>query len=156
MTYNGNDHIYMAGHNTNMLTRTGAGQDLIEIHQATPLVTDGNAPTFRGENWAAFNIYRTALSGGAGEDTVIIKDTPAGTKWCHLGGYWIFGEYFYVVEFALPPSVTDGPRRQRINIGRSVEYVVFQGRRYATREFLQHGQPADAVARSIPLGDPLQ
>lgn len=157
LTYNGNDHVYLAGNNTNMLTRTGAGQDIIEIHQAAPIQTNSQTgDEFRGESWAAYNIYRTALSGGAGNDTVVIKNTPSGTKWCHLGGYMLFGEYFYVIEFALPPSVTEGPRRQRINIGRSVESVVFRGRRYDLSEFLHHGIPADEVARSVPVGGSLK
>lgn len=154
-TFNGNDHVYLSGNNTNMLTRTGSGEDIIEIHQAQPVSAGGESGGFRGESWSSYTIYRTALSGSAGTDTLVIQDTPAGTKWCHIGGYSIFGEYFYVVEFALPPSVVQGPRRQRVNIGRSVEYVVFRGQKYALREFLSHGVPVDAVARSIPLDAPL-
>ncbi len=151
MTYNGNDHIYLAGNNTNMLTRTGTGDDVIEIRIAQPLGVEHPGETFRGEKWRSYVIYKTALSGGPGQDSVVIQDTPSGTKWCHIGGYYIFGEYFYVVEFALPPSVTEGPRRQRINIGRSVEHVVYRGRKYTLREFLTHGSPADEVAQSVPV-----
>ncbi len=147
VSYNGNDHIYLAGNNTNMLTRTGDGNDVIEVHQAQPIADSGQ--------WVAYNIYKTALSGDVGEDTVVINGTPQGTKWCHIGGYKIGGEFFFVVEFALPPSVTEGPRRQRINIGKSVEYVVFKGRRYTLNEFLVHGTPMDSVAKSVPAGDPL-
>ncbi len=152
-TFNGADRVIYAGNNTNMLTKTGAGSDVIEIHQAMPVAaTMGPAP-FRNENWQAYSIYRTAMSGGPGEDMLVIKDSPAGTKWCFLGGYHMFGEYFYVVEFALPPSVTQGPRRQRINIGKSMEYVMFQGKRYSLANFLHHGTPADEVARSKPIGE---
>ncbi len=146
LTYNGNDHIYLAGNNTNMLTRTGGGEDIIELHQAQPNASGGHT---------AWNIYKTAISGGEGEDTLVIKGTPVGTKWCHIGGYRIYGEYFYVVEFALPPSVTEGARRQRINIGRSVEFVEIKGKKYRLNEFLVHGAPVDTVAQSIPIGDPL-
>ncbi|MBY0404941.1 MAG: hypothetical protein K2X66_13660 [Cyanobacteria bacterium] len=155
MTYNGNDHIYLSGNNTNMLTRTGGGEDLIEVHQAQAVALAPGESGFRGENWTAYNVYNTALSGSDGEDTLVIKDTPMGTKWCNLGGYNMFGEYFNVVEFALPPSVTKGPTRQRLNIGASVEYVVYQGRRYTLREFLSHGHPVDQMARAIPIGSPL-
>lgn len=148
ITYNGNDHVYLAGNNTNMMTRTGAGHDIIEVHQAQP-VAEGSG------QWMAYNIYKTALSGSEGEDTVVIRGTPQGTKWCHIGSYKIAGETFFVVEFALPPSVTEGPRRQRINIGQSVEFVVFKGRRYGLNEFLTHGDPMDSVARSVPPGSPL-
>lgn len=153
LTYNGNDRVYLAGHNTNMLTRTGDGEDVIELHQAQPNGLD-HLP-FPEQTWSAYNIYKTAISGGAGEDTLVIKGTPFGTKWCHIGGYRIFGEYFYVVEFALPPTVTDGPRRQRVNIGQSVEYIVFKGKQYRLRDFLVHGEPMDAIAQSVPVGDPL-
>lgn len=150
LTYNGSDHIYLAGNNTNMLTRTGAGEDLIELYQAKPNEENGTAT-----QWTAYNIYKTALSGGTGTDTLVIKGTPIGTKWCHIGGYRIFGEYFYVVEFALPPSVTEGPRRQRINIGESVEFIVIKGKKYRLNDFLVHGSPVDTIARSVPIGDPL-
>jgi len=149
LTYNGSDHIYLSGNNTNMLTRTGAGEDLIEMYQARP--SDDSSST----NWSAYNIYKTAISGGSDTDTLVIKGTPVGTKWCHIGGYRVFGEYFYVVEFALPPSVTEGPRRQRVNIGESVEFVVIKGKKYRLNDFLVHGEPVDTVARSIPIGDPL-
>ena len=149
LTYNGSDHIYLSGNNTNMLTRTGAGEDLIELYQARP--SDDNSAT----SWSAYNIYKTAISGGSDTDTLVIKGTPMGTKWCHIGGYRVFGEYFYVVEFALPPSVTEGPRRQRVNIGESVEFVMIKGKKYRLNDFLVHGSPVDTVARSIPIGDPL-
>jgi hypothetical protein len=154
LAYNGNDHIYLAGNNTNMLTRTGAGEDTIELYQAQTRVSGADAAT-AGTTWTAYNIYKTALSGGSGTDTLVVKGSPLGTKWCHIGGYRIYGEYFYVVEFALPPSVTEGPRRQRISIGESVEYIVIKGKKYRLNEFLVHGQPMDTVARSIPIGDPL-
>ncbi|MCE3236948.1 MAG: hypothetical protein K0Q50_3140 [Vampirovibrio sp.] len=149
LTYNGSDHIYLAGNNMNMLTRTGAGEDLIELYQAKPNSESGSA------SWTAYNIYKTALSGGSDIDTLVIKGTPVGTKWCHIGGYKIFGEYFYVVEFALPPTVTEGPRRQRVNIGESVEFVVIKGKKYRLGDFLVHGVPVDTIARSVPIGDPL-
>jgi hypothetical protein len=155
MTYNGNDHILLAGNNTNMLTRTGAGNDTIEVYQARPHSAITTPSGTRDESWTAYNIYKTALSGGSGTDTLVIKGTPFGTKWCHIGGYRIYGEAFYVVEFALPPTVTEGPRRQRINIGQSVEYVVIKGKRYTLNDFLVHGSPADTVARAIPIGNPL-
>lgn len=148
LTYNGSDHIYLAGNNTNMLTRTGAGEDLIELYQARPSEESPN-------NWTAYNIYKTALSGGSDTDTLVLKGTPFGAKWCHIGGYRIFGEYFYVVEFALPPTVTEGPRRQRVNIGESIEYVVIKGKKYRLGDFLVHGAPVDTIARSVPIGDPL-
>jgi hypothetical protein len=149
MTYSGDDHIYLSGNNTNMLTRTGSGQDTIEIHQALAVPAKEEIPGFRGENWEAYTIYRTALSGGNGTDTVVIQDSPAGTKWCHTGSYYLYGETFYVVEFALPPSVIQGPRRQRINIGESVEYVVFRGHTYTLKDFLIHGNSVGAVATSV-------
>jgi hypothetical protein len=151
ITYNGNDHIYLSGNNTNMLTRTGDGEDTIELYQAQP----HGSGDFRTETWTAYNIYKTALSGGTGTDSLVIKGTPYGTKWCHIGGYKIYGEYFYVIELALPPTVTEGPRRQRINIGQSIEYVVIKGKRYKLNEFLVHGEPVDTVARSVPPGDAL-
>lgn len=147
LTYNGNDHLYLSGHNINMFTRTGAGDDLIELYQTSPSAD--------GMSYTAYNIYKTAISGGSDTDTLVFKATPPGTKWCHIGGYRLHGEYFYVVEFALPPSVTDGPRRQRVNIGESVEYVVIKGKKYMLSDFLVHGDPVDTVARSIPIGDPL-
>jgi hypothetical protein len=147
MTYNGSDHLYLSGNNINMFTRTGSGEDLIELYQTNPSAD--------GMSYTAYNIYKTAISGGSDTDTLVIKATPPGTKWCHIGGYRIFGEYFYVVEFALPPSVTDGPRRQRLNIGESVEFVVIKGKKYRLSDFLVHGDPVDTVARSIPIGDPL-
>lgn len=153
-TYNGNDHIYIAGHNTNMLTRTGAGDDIIEIYQARPhaeLASAGSLAGFQNEQWQSYNIYKTAISGSEGLDTLRLQGTPWGTKWCYIGGYTLYGEYFYVVEFALPPSVNDGPRRQRISIGRSVEYVEFKGKRYLLREFLVHGAALDQTARSVPI-----
>lgn len=147
ITYNGNDRIYLSGNNTNMLTRTGAGEDVIEIY-----LTRAEEGT---ETYQAFNIYKTALSGGSGEDELIVRNAPFGTKWCHIGGYKIYGEYFHVVEIALPPSVTKGPRRQRISIGQSVEYVSIKGKKYRLQEFLNHGSPIDAIAQSIPLDAPL-
>ncbi len=147
ITYNGSDHLYLSGNNINMFTRTGAGEDLIELYQASPAQTSGS--------FTAFNIYKTAISGGSDTDTLVLKATPPGTKWCHIGGYRMYGEYFYVVEFALPPTVTEGPRRQRVNIGQSVEYVSIKGKKYLLNDFLVHGDPVDTVARSIPIGDPL-
>ncbi len=147
ITYNGSDHLYLSGNNINMFTRTGAGEDLIELYQASPSET--------GTTFTAFNIYKTAISGGSDTDTLVFKGTPPGTKWCHIGGYRMYGEYFYVVEFALPPSVTEGPRRQRVNIGQSVEYVTIKGKKYLLNDFLVHGDPVDTIARSIPIGDPL-
>ncbi len=144
MTYNGSDRILLAGNNTNMLARTGAGEDLIELHLARPNQAQG--AQWRDQSWTSFQIYKTAISGGSDTDTLVLKNVPYGTKWCHIGGYRIYGEYFYVVELALPPSVTEGPRRQRINIGTSVEYIVIKGKRYALREFLAHGQPVSTVA----------
>jgi hypothetical protein len=147
LTYNGNDRVYLSGNNTNMFTRTGAGEDVIEIHLTHPM-EDGRA-------YQAFNIYKTAVSGGSGEDELIIRNAPVGTKWCHIGGYKIYGEYFYVVELALPPSVTEGPRRQRISIGQSVEYVTIKGKKYQLQDFLNHGSPVDTIAQSVPLDAPL-
>src|SRR5690606_13155973 len=99
-TYNGSDHVYLAGHNTNMLTRTGGGDDVIEIYQARPLAGEvASADSLQGyqnENWQAYNIYKTAISGSDGIDTLRIQGTPWGTKWCYIGGYSIYGEYFYV------------------------------------------------------------
>ena len=151
VTYNGNDHVLLAGNNTNMIARTGGGNDVLEVRQAMPLAPNADG----SESWMAYNVFKTALSGGEGDDTVVIGDTPKGTKWCHIGGYKIAGEYFFVVEFALPPSVKEGPRRQRINIGKSVEYVVIKGKRFALNEFLTHGTPIDTVARSVPVTAPL-
>lgn len=148
LTYNGSDQIYLAGNNTNMLTRTGAGDDIIEIYQTGP--SEGSASP---SAWTGYNIYKTALSGGADTDTVVIKGSPSGTKWCHIGGYRLAGEYFYVVEFALPPSVTSGPRRQRMSIGESVEFVVIKGKKYRLNDFLAHGSPVDTVARAISAED---
>lgn len=147
LTYSGSDHLYLSGNNINMFTRTGASEDLIELYQTSPSES--------GSTYTAFNIYKTAISGGSDTDTLVLKATPPGTKWCHIGGYRIFGEYFYVVEFALPPSVTEGPRRQRVNIGESVEYVVIKGKKYQLSDFLVHGEPMDTIARSVPVGDPL-
>lgn len=147
MAYNGSDQLYLSGNNINMFTRTGAGEDLIELYQSHP---SESSNTF-----TAYNIYKTAISGGSDTDTLLFKATPPGTKWCHIGGYRIYGEYFYVVEFALPPTVTEGPRRQRVNIGESVEYVVIKGKKYRLGDFLVHGESVDTVARSIPIGDPL-
>lgn len=146
ITYNGNDRIYLAGDNTNMFTRTGSGEDIIEIH-LTREIANGNLQ--------AFNIYKTAISGGTGRDELIIRNAPPGTKWCHIGSYQLYGETFHVVEIALPPSVTQGPRRQRINIGSSIETVSIKGKQYYLQDFLTHGSPIDAVAQSIPLDAPL-
>jgi hypothetical protein len=147
LTYNGNDRIYLAGNNTNMLTRTGSGEDLIELHLTR---SNDSAGTYQ-----AFNIYKTALSGGTGEDELVLRNAPPGTKWCHIGGYKLYGEYFYVVEIALPPTVTEGPRRQRVSIGSSIEYVSIKGKKYLLQEFLSHGSPVDTVAQSIPIDAPL-
>ncbi|WP_373532813.1 hypothetical protein [Vampirovibrio sp.] len=147
MTYNGSDHLYLSGNNINMFVRTGSGEDLIELYQASPSAT--------GVGYTAFNIYKTAISGGSDTDTLVIKGTPQGTKWCHIGGYRLHGEYFYVVEFALPPSVTEGPRRQRVNIGESMENITIKGKTYRLNDFLVHGEPVDTVASSIPIGDAL-
>jgi hypothetical protein len=147
ITYNGSDHLYLSGNSINMFVRTGAGEDLIELYQARASES--------GQDYTAFNLYKTAISGGSENDTLLVKGTPPGTKWCHIGGYRLHGEYFYVVEFALPPSVTEGPRRQRVNIGESVENITIKGKTYRLNDFLVHGDPVDTVARSIPIGDPL-
>lgn len=155
MSYNGNDHILLTGNNTNMLTRTGSGDDIIEVVQAdltSSTASENLAPPASPSTWTAYNLYKTALSGGSGNDTLVIKGTPPGTKWCYIGGYRIYGEYFYVVEFALPPSVNLGPRRQRVNIGQSIEYVMIKGKQYQLNDFLVHGAPMDSVARSVPVG----
>lgn len=154
LAYNGNDQVYLAGNNTNMLTRTGAGDDTIVLYQAKPLA-QGSETTPASTQWSSYNIYKTALSGGSDTDTLVLKGTPWGTKWCHIGGYRLYGEYFYVIEFALPPTVTEGPRRQRVSIGESIEAVVIKGKKYRLSEFLVHGQPMDTVARSVPVGDAL-
>lgn len=147
VTYNGSDHLYLSGNTINMFVRTGSGEDLIELYQARPSQT--------GQDYTAFNLYKAAISGGSDTDTLLIKGTPPGTKWCHIGGYRLHGEYFYVVEFALPPSVTEGPRRQRVNIGESVENITIKGKTYRLNDFLVHGDPVDTVAHSIPIGDAL-
>jgi hypothetical protein len=139
LAYNGDDRILLAGNNTNMLAWTGDGEDVIEISQARP-----SAPGASG--WIAYQIYKTAVSGGNGTDRLVIRDTPFGTKWCAIGVYRLYGETFHVVEFALPPTITEGPRRQRINIGQSVEYVVIKGKTYSLQDFLTHGEPAHTVA----------
>jgi len=77
-----------------------------------------------------------------------------GTKWCHIGDARVFGEIFHIVEFALPPSAVKGPRRQRISIGNSLEYVVFNGKRYTLEEFLNNGAAAADIARA--LGEPVE
>lgn len=136
ITYQGNDTVHLAGNNTNMLTRTGEGDDTIEIELAEPYNDSADAPTFRGERWTGNKIYRTAISGAEGTDTLVFMNVPLGTKWCHIGSYYLFGERFHVVEIALPPSAVRGSRRQRVNIGESVEYVVFQDRKYTLQEFL--------------------
>jgi hypothetical protein len=137
MAYAGDDHITLAGNNTNMFTRTGAGQDMIEIFQAQQ-APDGN--------WQANTLYKTAISGGSGIDTLTINETPAGTKWCYVGLYKLYGEFFHVVEFALPPTVTSGPRRQRISIGESIERVRFKGQSYTLVDFLSHCEAISSVA----------
>jgi hypothetical protein len=137
MTYGGNDHITLAGNSTDMFTRTGAGEDTIEILQAQ-VAPDGN--------WHANTLYKTAISGGSGIDTLFINETPPGTKWCYVGLYRLYGELFHVVEFALPPTVTSGPRRQRVNIGESIERVRMKGRSYALSDFLNHGEAQSSIA----------
>jgi hypothetical protein len=154
LTYNGSDHVYLAGNNTNMLTRTGAGEDLIELYQAHPKDKTVAAITPETE-WSAYNIYKSAISGGTGMDTLLLKSTPPGSKWCNIGKYTFLGESFHVVEFALPPTVTEGPRRQRINIGDSVEFVVLNSKKYTLANFLAHGSPMDAIARSVALHEAL-
>ncbi|MDH4379112.1 MAG: hypothetical protein QE263_04315 [Vampirovibrionales bacterium] len=150
LTYNGADHVHLAGNNTNMLTRTGNGNDVIEVEQADPLALNADAsPAFRGEKWTANNVYRTAISGWDGIDTLALSNTPLGTKWCHIGDARVFGETFHIVEFALPPSAVKGPRRQRISIGNSMEYVVFNGKRYTLEEFLNNGAAAADIARAL-------
>lgn len=140
LTYNGADRIHLAGNNTNMLTRTGAGNDIIEIEQADPVaLNDQTGAAFRGEKWSSNNVYRTAVSGAEGIDTLLLSNTPLGTKWCHIGDSQVFGELFHIVEFALPPSAVVGPRRQRINIGNSVEYVIYNGKKYSLEQFLNNG-----------------
>lgn len=155
LTYNGNDKIYLAGNNTNMLTRTGAGEDIIELNLTHPNQSAEDVNSASPTTWTSFNIYKTALSGGTDQDALVIRNAPPGTKWCHIGSYKIYGEYFYVVEIALPPTVTEGPRRQRLNIGQSIEYVEIKGRKYYLQDFLTHGSPADTIAQSIPLDAPL-
>jgi Ca2+-binding RTX toxin-like protein len=140
MAYNGDNHILLSGNSTNMLTWTGEGEDTIEIDQATL--------SSSSVEWTAYNIYKTAVSGGNGSDHLLIQNTPPGTKWCHIGMYKLYGETFHIVEFALPPTVTQGPRRQRINIGQTVESVTFKGRTYALHEFLSHGTPSETVAQT--------
>lgn len=139
LAYNGDDHILLAGNSTNMLAWTGDGDDIIEISQAKP-------PESGSSDWKAYQIYKTAVSGGNGTDRLVIKNTPSGAKWCAIGIYRLYGETFHVVEFALPPTVTEGPRRQRLNIGQSVEYVVIKGKTYGLQEFLMHGEPVHTVA----------
>jgi hypothetical protein len=140
LTYNGADRVHLAGNNTNMLTRTGGGNDIIEIEQADPVSLNQMASSaFRGEKWSANNVYRTAVSGREGIHTLLLSNTPLGTKWCHIGDSQVFGELFHIVEFALPPSAVVGPRRQRINIGNTVEYVIFNGKKYDLEQFLNNG-----------------
>ena len=143
MAYNGDDHILLSGNNTNMLTWTGEGEDTIEIDQAVL--------SSSSTDWTAYNIYKTAVSGGNGADRLIIQNTPPGTKWCHIGVYTLYGETFHIVEFALPPSVTQGPRRQRVNIGQSVESVTFKGRTYLLNDFLSHGTPSETIAKTAQV-----
>jgi hypothetical protein len=150
MAYNGDDRILLAGNNTNMFTRTGAGEDTIELLQAEIAKTSPEKSGPMAE-WHAYQIYKTAISGGDGTDRLIIRETPFGTKWCYIGVYRIYGETFHVIEFALPPTVTSGPRRQRVNIGESIEYITIKGRTYTRQDFLSHGSPADTVAKRIPL-----
>lgn len=154
LTYNGSDHIYLSGHNTNMLVRTGDGEDLIELYQAQPVDKQVSVIT-QTTQWSAYNIYKSAISGGTSVDTLLIKGTPIGSKWCNIGRYNLYGESFYVVEFALPPTVSDGPRRQRVSIGQSIEFVIIQGKKYALQSFLAHGFPVDETARSVALNAPL-
>jgi hypothetical protein len=140
LAYNGSDYLRLAGNNTNMLTRAGGGNDVIEVEQADPLpLNDGVDSAFRGEKWSANNVYRTAISGGDGTDILALVNSPLGTKWCHIGDATNYGELFHIVEFALPPSVTKGPRRQRISIGNSVEYIIFNGKKYSLENFLNNG-----------------
>ncbi len=149
LSYNGDDHIILSGKNTDMFTRTGAGNDLVELFltNASPTVSSNAS----ANNLTGFNIYKTAISGGSGNDILLIQGAPFGTKWCNIGSYQQFGETFFVVEIALPPSVTSGPHRQRISIGKSIETVIIKGKRYNLQSFLEHGVPADAQARSIPI-----
>ncbi len=140
LSYEGADYVRMAGNNTNMLTRTGGGNDVIEIEQADPLpLSDQTGAAFRGEKWSANNVYRTAVSGREGVDTLVLANTPLGTKWCHIGDAHVFGETFHIVEFALSPSVVKGPRRQRISIASSMEYVIYNGRKFSLEQFLNNG-----------------
>jgi len=142
MAYAGDDHIVLAGNNTNMFTRTGPGQDKIEIHQGQIL---------KSGEWKGNTIYKTAISGGSGADTLVLTQTPPGTKWCHVGLYRLNGELFHVVEFALPPTVTEGTRRQRISIGSSIETVQFRGKTYLLNDFLSHGEAQTVVAENPTL-----
>lgn len=140
LAYNGADYLRLAGNNTNMLTRGGGGNDVIEIEQGDPLpLNDELGQAFRGEKWSANNVYRTAISGGDGVDILALVNSPLGTKWCHIGDATNYGELFHIVEFALPPSVVKGPRRQRISIGSSVEYIIFNGQKYSLEGFLNNG-----------------
>jgi len=137
-TYGGNNHIILAGNNTNQFTRAGHnGGNVIEIEHAVPISRPDKA-SFRNEQWSSNSVFRTGLSGGNGDDTVVLKNLPTGSKWCHIGDYELFGEQFHVVEFALPPSVVEGPRRQRINFGTSIDYVVVFGQKMTLIEFLEN------------------
>lgn len=140
-TYGGNNTIHLSGNNRDQLTRAGdGGNNVIEVSHAEP-TSRPQVPSFRNEQWKSYGIYRTGMSGGTGVDTVVLKNLPAGSKWCHIGSYNLLGERFHVVEFALSPSVIDGPRRQRINFGTTIEYVEVFGDRMTLQEFLGNKVP---------------
>lgn len=137
-THGGNNHITLAGSTTNQFVRAGdGGGNVIEVEHAIPISRPDQA-TFRDEQWKGNSFFRTGLSGGNGDDTVVLKNLPAGSKWCHIGDYSLFGEQFHVVEFALPPSVVEGPRRQRINFGTSIDYVVVFGEKMTLIQFMEN------------------
>jgi hypothetical protein len=144
MAYSGDDHITASGDSTDMFIQSGAGEDTIEILQAK--ATDSGA-------WHANTLYKTAISGGSGTDTLIISETPPGTKWCYVGFYRLYGELFHVVEFALPSTVSSGPHRQRLSIGESVERVRMKGQDYSLADFLNHGDTQSSVAIGRIQGD---
>lgn len=153
-TYGGNNHIVLAGNNTNQFTRAGnGGGNVIEIEHAVP-VSRPDKPSFRNEQWQSNSVFRTGLSGGNGDDTVILKNLPTGSKWCHIGDYELFGEQFHVVEFALPPSVVEGPRRQRINFGTSLDYVVVFGEKMTLIEFMENKPSGSKMCQPEPPPPP--
>ncbi|MEM0951110.1 MAG: hypothetical protein AAGI66_03090 [Cyanobacteria bacterium P01_H01_bin.74] len=133
-SYAGNDFVSLTDQITNTVINTGDEDDTISIELAKKVETGQKNP-LSSRSTKANTLYRVVLSGGPGDDLLVLHHAPPGSQWQVTGQFSSNGEQFYQIEIRHAGAL----KSQRMDIGTSIEKIEFYGKTYMAKDFLTQG-----------------